>query len=83
MTPEEQFSNVCNKMFEKLFTKLDDIDNRLFHDNGNESLQSKINRFGQWSENHDKIQTKTVSFWYWLIPIVISIGLIVLDRLWK
>jgi hypothetical protein len=53
-TPEEQFTNVCNKMFQKLFDKLDGIDNRLFHDNGVKSVQTKLNEQEIWQKNHDK-----------------------------
>ncbi len=77
---KEQFKEVCNPMFAKLFDKLDSIDKRLFHDNGTESLQSKINRVSLWAENHDKLEVKTISFWYWLIPIVVSIGIVILDK---
>ena len=82
-TPEEQFSNVCQKMFEKLFDKMDGIDKKLFHDNGTESLQSRTNFFSQWIVNHDKTETKNASFWYWLIPLTVSVGIIILNKIWK
>ena len=80
---EQQFNKVCKDLFEKIFDKLDNIDKRLFHDNGSESLQSRINRFGQWIENNETYSAKKASFWYWLIPVIVGVGIVIIDKLWK
>ncbi len=59
------------------------IYNKLFVDNGTESLQTFRVRTNNWIEQHDKQKVETVGFWYWLIPIVVSIGIVILDRLLK
>jgi len=47
MTTDDLHEIVKDK-FECLFEKLDSLNNRLFFDNGGESMQSKINRHDRW-----------------------------------
>ena len=56
MDDQTQFNNVCNKLFEKVFDKLESIDDRLFKDNGHKSVQTCLNETKNWQENHDKIK---------------------------
>jgi len=43
MKESEQYTQVCKDRFDGIEGKLDDIIDRLFLDNGNECLQSKVN----------------------------------------
>lgn len=46
-----------------IFEKLDSMDKRLFHDNGGECLQTKINRHDDWIKAQKSIQR-------WLVTLV-------------
>lgn len=43
MKEAEQYTQICKDRFDGIESKLDDIIDRLFLDNGNKCLQSKIN----------------------------------------
>ncbi len=70
----EQYDAVCKEKFNDLeievrlkndaiLVKLDSMDKRLFHDNGNESLQSKVNRI------HGIVLNQELR-WKWVFGIV-------------
>jgi len=44
----KQYDEVCKGEFQEINAKLDDIAKRLYYDNGEECLQSKINRISNW-----------------------------------
>lgn len=69
--------------FLKINEKLDSLCHRLFEDNGVECLQSKINRHELWMQNHSKEKENAISLWYFLIPIFVSIGIVVIDKIWN
>ena len=48
MNAEEQYKTVCKTEFKEINDKLDSLMDKLFIDNGNECLQSKINRHNNW-----------------------------------
>lgn len=55
MTDENtQFNNVCKGLFDEIKNTLKSIDDRLFHDNGNRSYQSRFNDIETWQKEHDK-----------------------------
>lgn len=56
---------------------------RLFEDNGVESFQTFRVKTNHWITTHDKNREHKVSFWYWLIPIIVSVGLVVIDKVFK
>ena len=62
------------KQLEIIFDKLDSIDKRLFHDNGNECMQSKVNR-------HEQIVTTQEKRWKLLLGTTISLVAMVLGRI--
>ncbi len=62
------------KQLEVIFDKLDSIDKRLFHDNGNECMQSKVNR-------HDQLVTAQEKRWKWLLGTTVSLVIMVLGRI--
>ena len=39
-----QYDDICREQFDKIISQLDNIEKRLFIDNGKECIQSKINR---------------------------------------
>lgn len=43
-TPDEQFSKYCKPKMESIELKIDMLINRLYKDNGSESIQTKLNR---------------------------------------
>ena len=43
-----QYEDFCKEQFEHLKTKMDRLTQRLYIDNGSESLQSKMNRIERW-----------------------------------
>ena len=69
-----------DKQLEIIFEKLDSIDKRLFHDNGGECLQSKVNR-------HEQTVIAQERRWKWILVttsslIVMILGRIVYDIIW-
>ena len=62
------------KQLEIIFDKLDSIDKRLFHDNSNECMQSKVNR-------HEQIVTTQEKRWKLLLGTTISLVVMVLGRI--
>jgi len=56
---------------------------RLFEDNGTESFQTFKVRTNDWINLHDMNREHKVSFWYWVVPIVVSILVIIMDKVWK
>jgi len=48
MLETDQFSNVCKDRFDEIISRFDTLDNRLFHDNGVKSIQSRINDNTLW-----------------------------------
>ena len=63
-----------DKQLEVIFEKLDRMDKRLFHDNGGECLQSKVNR-------HDQIVTAQEKRWKWVLGTGMTLVLMVLGRI--
>ena len=45
--PNEQYDEICKEEFAKLHRKLDKIDNKLFIDNGDKCVQSRVNSNSQ------------------------------------
>ena len=43
----EGHKDVCGRSFERVFKKLESIDKRLFRDNGNVSIQTRLDRHEQ------------------------------------
>jgi hypothetical protein len=62
------------KQLEVIFDKLDSIDKRLFHDNGNECMQSKVNR-------HEQVVAVQEKRWKWLFGTTASLVVVVLGRI--
>lgn len=48
MDEKDRYEDVCKGQFESLHNKIEGLSNRLFIDNGAESLQSKMNRHDIW-----------------------------------
>lgn len=48
MDERDRYEDVCKGQFESLHKKIEGLSNRLFIDNGAESLQSKMNRHDIW-----------------------------------
>ncbi len=57
-----------------IFKKLDVMEGRLFRDNGNECLQSKVNR-------HEQIVTIQEKRWKWVLGTSVSLFLMVFGRI--
>lgn len=69
-----------DKQLDVIFDKLDSIDKRLFHDNGGECLQSKVNR-------HEQMVNAQEKRWKWVLGttsalIIMVLGRIVYDVIW-
>lgn len=47
-TPEDQYNNVCKAQFAEILNEMRGIGRRLFKDNGNICLQTKIDRNTRW-----------------------------------
>jgi len=47
MTPEDQYK-ICDRHFKDINSKLDKIYDKMFEDNGNPCLQTKIDRNSRW-----------------------------------
>lgn len=45
--PDDQYAEICEKRFDEIINKLDDLNDRLFMDNG-DCLQSKVNSNRKW-----------------------------------
>lgn len=56
---------------------------RMFEDNGVESFQTFRVKTNNWINVHDKDREHKVSFWYWAIPIGVSILVVVIDKVFK
>ncbi len=48
MTEKKQYEQVCKDRFDEIIEEIRDLKNRLFIDNSNECLQSKVNRHNRW-----------------------------------
>lgn len=48
MEEKDRYDEVCKGQFESLHAKIANLSDRLFIDNGSESLQSKMNRHDIW-----------------------------------
>ncbi len=59
---------------EIIFKKLDSIDKRLFHDNGNECMQSKVNR-------HEQVVVAQERRWKWVFGTTTALFIMVLGRI--
>ena len=66
------------------------IYNKLFVDNGTESLQTFKVKTTNWIEQHDKQiinndvrSDKNYEWLKWAICIAVSFGIVILDKLWK
>lgn len=49
-----QYNNVCKDRFDDIMKALKALEDRLFHDNGSKSVQSKLNTVIEWQGQHDK-----------------------------
>jgi len=83
MQEQDQYTNVCKEQFDRIVAAIQDLDNRLFRDNGCKSIQTKINQVEAWQANHDEHKTQKCTFWYWLIPVLVSIGIVIVDKMFK
>ncbi len=45
---QDQYDNICKERFDEILTAVHEIQNRLWKDNGKESIQSTINRHDKW-----------------------------------
>ena len=63
-----------DKQLDVIFKKLDNIDQRLFRDNGNECLQSKVNR-------HEQIVVAQEKRWKWVLGTTTALMIMVLGRI--
>jgi len=57
----EQYNSVCKEQFEGIRESIQSIDNRLFHDNGTKSVQTRINELATWQANQDAEKNKDKS----------------------
>ena len=48
MDEQHQYDKVCQPNFKELFDKLDEMNTKLFEDNGHKSVQTKINENALW-----------------------------------
>ena len=55
MDEKERYDEVCKGEFESLNKKIDNLSQRLFIDNGKESIQSKMNRHDIWISRATKV----------------------------
>jgi len=62
-------------------TTLTEIHKKLFVDNGTESLQTFVVNTRNWICQHDKHAEQKVGFWYWVIPIFVSVMIVILDKI--
>lgn len=67
----EQYQEICKERFDEIIEKIDSLDKKLFHDNGNECLQTKIN-------SHAQLLKTNEARWKYMFGIVsvIVIGLV-------
>ena len=59
MNHEEYYEKICKPAFEEILTEIRDVKNRLFVDNGESSIQSRLNK-----------QDRTLKIWCWVICVV-------------
>jgi hypothetical protein len=59
MNYEELYEKVCKPAFDEVLIEIRDMKNKLFIDNGDESVQSRLNR-------HERI----IKVWCWLVGII-------------
>ncbi len=59
MTHDEIYETVCKDKFEDILKEIKTIQKGLFIDNGEESVQSKLNR-------HDRILVRTAKLYLWI-----------------
>ena len=49
----EQYDNVCKEEFQKITKGIQELNKRLYQDNGVKSIQTKINELESWQLNYD------------------------------
>jgi len=49
----EQYDNVCKEEFQKITKGIQELNKRLYQDNGVKSIQTKINELENWQLNYD------------------------------
>ena len=48
MPDSQQYDSVCRERFDEIIDKLDEMNHKLYVDNGTKSLQSKVNESEFW-----------------------------------
>ena len=67
----DQYSTICKDRFDEIVQKLDKLNDKLFIDNGGDSLQTQINKNKNWIKSVTGFLTAIglglFSMAYWLI----------------
>ena len=79
----EQYNEVCKDEFKAIRNSIDSLNDRLFKDNGHKSIQTILTEVKLWQGNHDAENSNKVCFWYWLIPLLLSLGILIIDKFLK